>query len=83
MTVIPAPSDSPAAPAGPPSPLPALESPSPQLTVGPVETANAKPAASTSSGTSRTTKLVVLLLVAAVLLGIGGGYGLWVTSDKR
>jgi hypothetical protein len=29
------------------------------------------------------TKLVVLLLAAAVLLGLGGGYGLWVTSDKR
>jgi hypothetical protein len=29
------------------------------------------------------TRLIELLLGAAVLLGIGGGYGLWVTSDKR
>ena len=24
-----------------------------------------------------------LMIAAAVLLGLGGGYGLWVTSDKR
>jgi hypothetical protein len=28
-------------------------------------------------------RLIELLLAAAVLLGIGGGYGLWVTSDRR
>jgi hypothetical protein len=43
---------------------------------------SARPAAATS-GTSRTTRLIELLIVAAVLLGIGGGYGLWVTSEKR
>jgi phosphate starvation-inducible PhoH-like protein len=41
-----------------------------------------RPAAA-PSGTSRTTRLIELLIVAAVLLGIGGGYGLWVTSEKR
>jgi hypothetical protein len=48
-----------------------------------VQHESTKSAASTSGGTSRTTRLIELLLGAAVLLGIGGGYGLWVTSDKR
>ena len=47
-----------------------------------VQHASTKAAASTS-GTDRTTRLIELLLGGAVLLGIGGGYGLWVTSDKR
>jgi hypothetical protein len=47
-----------------------------------VATGGSKAVAATS-GTSRTTRLIELLLAAAVLLGIGGGYGLWVTSDKR
>jgi hypothetical protein len=47
-----------------------------------VQKAAVKTAASTT-GTSRLTRLVELLLAAAVLLGIGGGYGLWVTSERR
>jgi hypothetical protein len=31
----------------------------------------------------RLSHAIELLLAAAVLLGIGGGYGLWVTSEKR
>jgi hypothetical protein len=45
-------------------------------------TAATKNAASTSSP-DRLTRLVELLLAAAVLLGIGGGYGLYATSDRR
>jgi hypothetical protein len=60
-----------------------LGPPSPDVTAAPVQHATTKSAASTSGGTSRTTRLIELLLGAAVLLGIGGGYGLWVTSDKR
>jgi uncharacterized protein HemX len=83
VTVIPAPSDSPAPlSTASPSPIGVLEPPSPDVTATPVTHESTKTAAATSS-TSRTTRLIELLLVAAVLLGIGGGYGLWVTSDKR
>jgi hypothetical protein len=83
VTVIPAPSYSPSPPStASPSPIGGLESPSPEVTAAAVQHTNATPAASTS-GTSRMTRLIELLLAAAVLLGIGGGYGLWVTSEKR
>lgn len=83
VSVIPAPSDTSAAPAAAPSPLGALDLASPGLSAGPVRSADAKPVAAASSGTSRMTRLIELLLAAAVLLGIGGAYGLWVTSEKR
>jgi hypothetical protein len=83
VTVIPAPPDSPQPVSTvSPSPIGVLESPSPEVTAAAVQHASTKPAASTS-GTSRATRLIELLLAAAVLLGIGGGYGLWVTSEKR
>ena len=83
LTVIPAPADSPPpVSTASPSPIGALESPSPEVTAAAVTRQSARPAAATS-GTSRTTRLIELLVVAAVLLGIGGGYGLWVTSEKR
>jgi hypothetical protein len=40
-------------------------------------------AAATTRDTHRLSHAIELLLAAAVLLGIGGGYGLWVTSEKR
>jgi hypothetical protein len=66
----------------PQSPIGALDPPSPELSAAPVEQETTTPAAA-KSGTSRATRLIELLLAGAVLLGIGGGYGLWVTSDKR
>jgi hypothetical protein len=41
-----------------------------------------KQVASTSDS-NHLTRMIELLIAAAVLLGIGGAYGLWVTSDKR
>jgi hypothetical protein len=40
-------------------------------------------AVAATSASDRITQLIELLLGAAVLLGIGGAYGLWVTSEKR
>lgn len=80
---MPAPSSAPAQPSGTPAPLPPLEltsiSPSPL----PAQTAAARPAAATTHSTDRTTRMIELLLGAAVLLGVGGAYGLYATSDRR
>jgi hypothetical protein len=48
-----------------------------------VQHESTKSAAPSSSSISRVVRLVPPDVDAAVLLGIGGGYGLWVTSDKR
>jgi hypothetical protein len=47
--------------------------------------APAKAAASTSSsdGGGHLARMIELLLGGAVLLGVGGAYGLYATSDRR
>jgi hypothetical protein len=57
-----------------------LESPSPSP--APAQTAAARPAAK-SSGSDRLDTLVKLLLAGAVLLGVGGGTGLYLTRSHR
>lgn len=85
MTVLPAPTETAAAEpssTASPSPLTGVVEESP--TAEPTQTAAAKPTASTTkTGTNRLTRLIELLLAAAVLLGVGGAYGLYATSDKR
>jgi hypothetical protein len=84
VTIIPAPSDQPASPLAvqPAGPLPPIELGSAEPSPSPVATAAAKSAASTS-GSDRLTRLVRLLLVGALLLGIGGGAGLYLTRSAR
>jgi predicted lipid-binding transport protein (Tim44 family) len=57
-----------------------LESPSPSP--APAQTTAAKPAAKTSDS-DRVGTLVQLLLAGAVLLGVGGGTGLYLTRSHR
>jgi hypothetical protein len=64
-------------------PIGALESPTDQPSPTQVATAASTKNAASSSSPDRLTRLVELLLGAAVLLGIGGGYGLYATSDRR
>jgi hypothetical protein len=65
-----------------PSAIGALEPPSAEPSSAAPSTAPARAAAKTTDS-HRLSHAIELLLAAAVLLGIGGGYGLWVTSEKR
>jgi len=57
-----------------------LDSPVPT----PDTTTAARPAASTTTSPGRRFKrLIELLLAGALLLGVGGAYGLYATSDRR
>ena len=81
--MIPAPPDSPS-PAVQPSAaeLPPVVLESPSAAPAPVQTAAARPAAKTSDS-DRLGTLVKLLLAGAVLLGVGGGTGLYLTRSHR
>lgn len=54
------------------------ELPSPQAAVA----APVTPAAARTSTVDRFTQLIELLLAAAILLGVGGGYGLYATRNR-